>query len=253
MKKPISGILKAMAALYFLSFLVVTPYFNWQYAKHHGFLKWLFLGEIIATAKSVVWPYYLFFAKDASSAQPTPEGKISEYADNEYGYSFQFPSDWKMVPTPPKGEAGEVRVLIKSPKSTMLMAIVGKLETSISKQAFVNNPNSKAIVDTMINYTIESVYKKTSSDIGATRMVVGEKRTILSDVAVKFFISTAHFIKTRAGELPVAVTGIHYIPFEKDYIITFLMTSPLDPNAKEDNEMFKAVFNSFHLVGETPF
>jgi len=252
MKKIITSLLGALIGIYFLSLLVFTPHFNWQYAKHHGFIKWLFLGEIVATAKSAVWPYYIFIAKDASTAQPRPEGKIAEYTDNEYGYAFQFPSDWKMLKTSPKGEAGEVRVVMKSPKSTMLMAIVGKLEESISKQAFVSNPNSKAIVDAMINYTIESVYKKTSRDVGATRMVVGEKRAIPSEMAVKFFVSTVHFVKKEQGELPVVVAGIHYIPFEKDYLITFLMTSPLNPKATDENETIKSVLNSFHLVGEKP-
>ena len=59
MKKLITSLLGALIGIYFLSLLVFTPYFNWQYAKHHGFIKWLFLGEIMATAKSAVWPYYV--------------------------------------------------------------------------------------------------------------------------------------------------------------------------------------------------
>lgn len=42
-----------------LAILVFTPYFNWQYAKEHGFLSWLLLGEIIPTAKGLLWPLFL--------------------------------------------------------------------------------------------------------------------------------------------------------------------------------------------------
>jgi len=252
MKKIITSFLGTMIGIYFLSVAVFALYFNWQYAKHHGFMKWVFFGEIAATAKSVVWPYYIFIAENLSPAQFMSEGKIAEYADNEYGYAFQFPSNWKMLKKPPKGEAGEVRVFIQSPKAITLIATIGKLGKSISKQAFVNNPNSSAFVDDMINYTIESFYKKTSRDMGATRMVVGEKRAVPSEIAVKFFISTLNFIKKEQGELPVMVTGIHYIPFDKEYVISFLITSLPNPKAMDENELIKSVLNSFHLVGEKP-
>ena len=35
-------------------------YLNWQYAQGNGFVKWLFLGQIIPTAKAIAWPYYMF-------------------------------------------------------------------------------------------------------------------------------------------------------------------------------------------------
>ena len=230
------------------------------YGIYHSFSKHNFTSGVISV---FVPPFALYraaegfywhddFSNDASLAQPKPDGKIVEYIDNEYAYAFLFPSDWKMVAAPPKGESGEVRVIMKSPKSTQLMVIVAKLESSISKQAFVNNPNSNTIVEAMINYTIESVYKKTSREVGASRMVVSEKHEVPSEIAVKFFVSTTHFIKTEKGELPVVVAGIHYIPFEKDQLITLLMTSPLNPKATDENETVKNVLNSFHLVGEKP-
>jgi hypothetical protein len=44
----------------FGAFAVFTPYFNWLYAKEHGFTKWLLLGEIVPTAQALAWPYYAF-------------------------------------------------------------------------------------------------------------------------------------------------------------------------------------------------
>jgi len=39
---------------------IFVPYYNWNYAKTHGFVKWICFGEVVATAKAVVWPYYAF-------------------------------------------------------------------------------------------------------------------------------------------------------------------------------------------------
>lgn len=41
--------------------LIFAPYYNWTYARDNGFIKWLFLGEVSATAKAIVWPYFAFF------------------------------------------------------------------------------------------------------------------------------------------------------------------------------------------------
>jgi len=51
----------------------MTPYYNWQYAKEHGFIKWLFLGEIVATLKSTAWPYFIFFSDHGSQATSPDE------------------------------------------------------------------------------------------------------------------------------------------------------------------------------------
>ena len=47
--------------LYFIgAFVVFTPYYNWQYAKTHGFINWLVFGEIKATIVAMAWPYIVF-------------------------------------------------------------------------------------------------------------------------------------------------------------------------------------------------
>lgn len=46
--------------------LIFVPYYNWQYAKENGFVKWLVLGEIVPTCKAAVWPYFVFFSKGDS-------------------------------------------------------------------------------------------------------------------------------------------------------------------------------------------
>ncbi len=52
--------LQSLIMIYFFGSLTfATPYYNWQYAKDNGFIKWAFGGEIIATAKAFVWPYFV--------------------------------------------------------------------------------------------------------------------------------------------------------------------------------------------------
>jgi hypothetical protein len=47
---------------YFVITMLTIPVFNWRYAQEHGFVSWLFLGEVVATSKAVVWPYYAISA-----------------------------------------------------------------------------------------------------------------------------------------------------------------------------------------------
>lgn len=44
--------------VWLIGVMLSVPYYNWQYAREHGFMSWLFLGEVVATAKGFVWPYF---------------------------------------------------------------------------------------------------------------------------------------------------------------------------------------------------
>jgi hypothetical protein len=72
MKKILGNVLVGIVGLYFISIAVMAPYYNWQYAKEHGFIKWLFLGEIVVTLKSTAWPYFAFFS-DRGSQTKSPD------------------------------------------------------------------------------------------------------------------------------------------------------------------------------------
>lgn len=173
---------------------------------------------------------------------------ISEYTDNEYDYAFQFPVDWKMKEVPEAGESGEMRVLLQGP-ICMVSTTISKVGKAITKRQFEDHPSRDTISQGMINLTVEQVYKKTSKEVGATRMVVAEKEILPSDSGVKFYISTLNFVGEK--KTPVGVAGIHLYPFEKGYLINFVMVNPLKNDAKE-NETCTKVFNSFHLIGEKP-
>ena len=49
----------AIAIIYGISVAIFGVYFNWLYANENGFLAWLFFGEIIASLKALVWPFFI--------------------------------------------------------------------------------------------------------------------------------------------------------------------------------------------------
>ena len=60
MKSLLKKIISCGLGLYFIgASMVFTPYNNWTYFKHHGFIKWLLLGDVVVTAKALVWPYFI--------------------------------------------------------------------------------------------------------------------------------------------------------------------------------------------------
>jgi len=78
--KIFSNIIGTVVGLYFMAaFLVFTPYYNWNYAQTHGFVKWVFFGEIVATAKAIAWPYFVFFSP--SSGPVSHVSKAIDYAN----------------------------------------------------------------------------------------------------------------------------------------------------------------------------
>jgi len=63
---------------YFFSLIWFVPYYNWKYANENGFVKWILLGEIVASGKAFIWPYFAFSHK--------PESNLSHFI-NSINYS----------------------------------------------------------------------------------------------------------------------------------------------------------------------
>jgi len=87
--------------------LIMIPYYNWQYAREHGFIEWALLGEIEATARAFIWPYEVFFSSINSTRNETSAHVIA--AINYYVKSMHIvkkydgisakitESDWKKI------------------------------------------------------------------------------------------------------------------------------------------------------------
>jgi len=60
-KKSILNLSLGLVVIYVWSIIIIVPYYNWQFIKENSFMKWLLLGQIVPTAKAIIWPYYVFF------------------------------------------------------------------------------------------------------------------------------------------------------------------------------------------------
>lgn len=63
MKKAVQKVALVVWYVYFLVAVLAVPLFNWRYAREHGVVSWLCLGEVVATAKAAIWPYYAITAQ----------------------------------------------------------------------------------------------------------------------------------------------------------------------------------------------
>ncbi len=178
------------------------------------------------------------------------DARIMEYTDNEYNYTFKFPSDWTEKEVVEQDELGEVRVLLQGPRASSIMVLVNTLGKGrkISKEHFNSIPNRNSFVNQMINFTVDQIYRTTSKKMNASKMIVVERQIRPSESGIKFYISTLHFI----NDVPLGLAGIHTIPFGQDHVIGFVMSSILDSRTMEDNETFKHIFNSFRLIDDAP-
>ena len=46
--------------LYCIVAALMALVFNYQYARDHGFLAWVFFGEIVATFKAILWIFFIW-------------------------------------------------------------------------------------------------------------------------------------------------------------------------------------------------
>ncbi len=56
----LSKVVTVITYMYVAGVVLAMPYCNWAFAQKHGFLKWVFLGEVVATFQAVIWPIWLF-------------------------------------------------------------------------------------------------------------------------------------------------------------------------------------------------
>jgi len=62
MKRAVQKAALVIWSVYIVVAILSAPLFNWRYAREHGVWSWLCFGEIVATAKAAIWPYYAITA-----------------------------------------------------------------------------------------------------------------------------------------------------------------------------------------------
>ena len=69
-----SRLQKVATALVMLSLLYLIPtawfgfYYNWKYAREHGFVNRLMFGKFVSTGKAFAWPYFMLTEWHSSQA-----------------------------------------------------------------------------------------------------------------------------------------------------------------------------------------
>jgi hypothetical protein len=177
------------------------------------------------------------------------ELKILEYTDKEYGYSFQYPSDWKLQEAPSGYEIGQARVLLVEPSGNSVVALIGDVGKSISKDEFIGDSNNVEIAGQMMDLAVKQIYQPTAKDLGATEILVADKVILPSEVSIQFYISTFNFVDSTTQ---ITLVGIHAVPFGKDHMISFLGTTVLNSATEAENETISLILSSFHLLDEKP-
>ena len=200
-----------------------------------------------ATGKSllrlVAWLWVGFFA----AAQAPAQSGVKQYWDKDYGYQFDYPAGWA-VQEFPEGETNrDMRVLLQGPNGSSFMVVVEKLDKPITRQEFEGNPDKHEFVEKLMQQTVADVYTPVSRNLKAVNMKVGALTDLTTDLAIKYYVSTLHNMKSGR---PIIVAGIHAIPFSKNYRIDFIMTAFWEKSAEKQNDTLKTVFNSFRLIGE---
>jgi hypothetical protein len=209
---------------------------------------WLVTASAIACFAPGGWALnYLGFGQLAVLAA---ESGVAEFNDNVYLYGFQYPSDWKMKPPPLKheGDLGETRIVIQGPRA-VLSIVVLQIGKTVTEADYRSNPNSELMVKAMIDLSVEQ-HKKISKTLNASRMTVHEAKIMPSNKGIRFYITTTHFIDDKPL---LVILGTHLIPFEKPYMIMFMMNIMVDKIMEEDQKTYDNIFNSFRLIGETPY
>ena len=175
-------------------------------------------------------------------------GTLSEYRDDEFGYGFLYPAEWKLE-TLPEGEANPgMRLRLRGPVGSSFVVIVERTGQPLSKLEFQADPKAAKRVEAMMRQTLAQTYRAISKSLGALSMKTGEQRDLSDEHAIRFYIATLHRMKTGN---PVIVAGTHAYPFAKDYSVNFIMTAYHRGNAAE-NRLLTTVFNSFRLVDSPP-
>ena len=186
----------------------------------------------------------LFVALAVGSGSAQERGTLSEFRDEEFGYRFLYPAEWKLDSLP-EGEANPgIRVRLRGATGSSFVVIIEQTGQPLSKLEFQADRNEEKRVEAMMRKTLDQTYRAVSKSLGALAMKTGEKRNLSDDYAIKYYLATLNQMKTGS---PVVVAGTHAYPFSKDYSVNFIMTAFHRGNAAE-NQLLSTVFNSFRLL-----
>jgi len=180
MKKVLKELAATVLSIYILSFVFAGVYFNWQYAKRHGFTDWLALGELSATAKAFVWPYYAING-DPYLSQTDPSFANSRASSRK---TLEIVARFDGVLNLPPNEASEVVQLLEA----------SVIEADLTKDSYLQ------MVHAEFPHRFRTDYTKSLRNL-ADGIRTGDEVKVISAIAV--YNSFSDWVKSTAdaGEL----------------------------------------------------
>jgi hypothetical protein len=213
-------------------------------------LKFIVGKRMISKMKGLIlgsMALLLFLAVTWDQSLADTGKEIAEFRDDEYGFVFQFPAHWQVQNPDGEREMGKTRVVVQGPDRSVLTAFVEKQESPLKREMFEANPDRRALIKAYINQILDRIYRKISKESEATRMIINKEKVYTSKIGIRFTIHTAHLF--HQGR-PMLVNGIHTFPFDKDYMVSFLMKTWVGRKSPEERERLTRIFNSFHFLQE---
>jgi hypothetical protein len=63
----LAALLQFVVGIYAMGVILCGTYFNWTFARDNGFVTWLLLGQVVPTAKALIWPYYALTSSSSTT------------------------------------------------------------------------------------------------------------------------------------------------------------------------------------------
>jgi hypothetical protein len=108
MKKVADKIITGLFCIYLFGWIFVFfPYNNFQYIRTNGFAKWIFGGEMIASAQSFAWPYFIYTKWESYKSTKNMVVHFSKAINykNMAARIFEQSDDFQIIPPSDMGKA----------------------------------------------------------------------------------------------------------------------------------------------------
>lgn len=169
------------------------------------------------------------------------ETATREYVDRRYHFAFRYPSDWTLDDRMQPGKGGETRVVVRDSRSSArASASIGQLGQVIAK---ADGAQQETVAQALIDLSLKQIYEPVSRQLQGKKMVVADQQVLSSRSGVQFYVSTLHNINDER----VVIAGMHLVPFDQPYMISFIMMSPFEVG-KERQRVINDVLKSFRPV-----
>jgi hypothetical protein len=168
----VTNLMGGLMVAYMIGAMVATPLFNWEFARRNGFMKWLLLGEVVATAQAVGWPWFAYQRwadrSDDGLHNPSVPGEVA--SDWNGAFSVSVPAGWG-VERSREGDHSEV--MLKSggdPEPGVRMIITSRRLDPMEQQL-----GELELIDRMLNMSLEQLKSQGTAiiDFGKVPPMVG--------------------------------------------------------------------------------